>query len=164
MKHELNFLDAIRMAKEAERKAAIFYADAAQKTSNPLSKELYEQLAGFERYHHTKLVDLEESLCENDACIMYKGRELVFPVPDKVEKIQESDKMSAMGIITMAIEISSKAQERYTTLAGRTPDPAGQVMFKRLAKEEHANHRILNNVYWELNNRGGDVWVERIVN
>ena len=152
---DLNFLDAIRMAMEAEQKAAAFYADAAQKTTNPLGRRLFEQLADFELYHHAKLADLEKSLCENDACIIYDGRELSFPVPDEVEKIQESDKMSAMGIITLALEIKSKAKARYTALAEQTTDPDGQAMFKRLAEEEHANHRILDNLYWRLNNRGG---------
>ena len=155
---DLNFLDAIRMAMEAEQKAAAFYTDAAQKTANPLSKKLFEQLANFERYHYAKLSDLEKSLCENDACIMYQGRELSFPVPDEVEKIQESDDMSAMGVVTMALEIKSKAQKRYTALAEQTSDPDGQAMFKRLAEEEHANHRILDKVYWKLNNRGRRAW------
>ncbi len=155
---DLNFLDAIRIAAEAEQKAVAFYADVAQKTANPLSKKLFEQLADFERYHHTKLADLEESLCENDACIMHQVRELSFPIPDKVEKIQESDKMSAMGIITMAMEIKSKAREIYVALAKQTTNPDGQAMFERLAAEEQANHRILDNVYWRLNNRGGHAW------
>ena len=155
---DLNFLDAIRMAMEAEQKATAFYTDVAQKTANPLSRKLFEQLANFERYHYTKLADLEKSLCENDACIIYEGRELSFPVPDEVEKIQESDDMSAMGIITMAMEIKSKAKERYVALAGQTTDPDGRAMFERLAAEEQANHRILDKVYWRLNNRGGHAW------
>ena len=67
---DVNFLDAIRMAMEAEQKASAFYNDAVQKTTNPLARKLFEQLANFEHYHYTKLADLEESLCENGACIM----------------------------------------------------------------------------------------------
>lgn len=155
---DLNFLDAIRMAMEAEQKAVAFYTDVAQKTSNPLSKKLFKQLVSLGQYHHTKLADLEKSLCENDACIMYQGRELSFSIPDEVEKIQESDKESAMGIITTAMEIKSKAQERYLALAEQTTDPDGQAMFERLAAEEQANHRILSNLYWRLNNRGRPAW------
>ncbi len=155
---ELNFLDAIRMAMEAEGKAVAFYDEAAAKTHNPLGKRLFEQLAEFERYHHTKLADLEASLCENGACIIYEGRELSLPVPDEVSRIQEADKMSAMGIITLAMEIKHKAEERYKALAEQTTDATGQDMFRRLAEEEHANHRILRDAYWSLNNRGVWAW------
>jgi rubrerythrin len=155
---DLGFLDAIRMAMEAEQKAAAFYADAVQKTTNPLGRRLLVQLSEFEHYHYTKLVELEESLCQNDACIMYEGKELSFPVPDEVEEVREADKMSVMGIITMAMKIKSKAEGRYSALAEQTTDPDGQAMFKRLAEEEHANHRILRNAYWSLNQRGVWAW------
>jgi rubrerythrin len=89
---------------------------------------------------------------------MYENRDLDFPVPDEVEQIKQADKMSAMGVITMALEIKSKARERYTALAEQTTDPDGQAMFKRLAEEERANHHILDKVYWRLNNRGRRAW------
>ena len=159
---DLNFLDAIRMAMEAEQKAAAFYDETAQKTANPLGRRLFEQLAGFEHYHYTKLAALEESLCKDGACIMYEGKELSFPAPDEVEKIKEADKMSVMGIITMAMEIKSKAKERYAALAEQTTDSDGQAMFDRLAEEEHTNHRILSAAYWSLNNRGVWAWSRQI--
>jgi rubrerythrin len=155
---DLNLLDAIRMAIEAEEKAAAFYDEAAQKTENPLGRKLFEQLSQFEKYHQIKLSALEESLCRDGACIIYEGRDLSLPVSDDVEKIKEADKMSALGIITMAMEIKEKAEERYMALAAQTTDPTGRAMFKRLAKEERANHHILSNAYWNLNNRGVWVW------
>ena len=158
MYKDVNFLDAIRMAMKAEQKAAVFYTDAVQKTTNPLTRKLFEQLADFEHHHYTKLTDLEESLCKDGACIMYEDRSLDFSVPDEVEQIKQADKMSAMGIITMAMEIKSKAKERYSALAEQTADPDGQAMLKRLAAEEHANYDILDKVYWILNNRGGQAW------
>jgi rubrerythrin len=153
---DLNFLDAIRMAIEAEQNAVVFYTDAAQKTSNPLTRRLLRQLAQFEDYHRTKLADLEKSLCENGACILYEGKRLLFEVPDEMEKLQEADRMSAMEVITAAIDIKQKAEERYTALAKQTADPDGQAMFTRLAEEERTNRRILDKAYWSLNNRG--VW------
>jgi rubrerythrin len=155
---DLNFLDAIRLAIQAEQRAAAFYDEAAEKTENPLGRELLEQLADFERHHHTQLMALEHSLCNDGACIIYQGRELELPVPDEVEKVKQADKMSAMGIIEAAIDIKRKAEERYTDLAGQTSDPNGQAMFQRLAEEEHANHRILEDAYWSLNDRG--VWIQ----
>jgi len=151
---DLNFLDAIRIAMQAEDRAAIFYEEAAGKTSNPVGRKLLEQLSDFERHHHSQLQALEESLCSDGACIMYAGRELGLDVPAEVEKIKEADKMSAMGIIDVAIEIKRQAEKRYQALAEQTTDPNGQAMFKRLAEEELANRRILQEAYWSVNNRG----------
>jgi rubrerythrin len=43
---DLNLLDAIQMAMEAEQKAAAFYTDAAQKAANPVGRELSNQNIG----------------------------------------------------------------------------------------------------------------------
>jgi rubrerythrin len=153
---DLSFLDAVRMAIEAEKNAVAFYTDAAQKTTNSLTRKLLEQLAEFEDYHRAKLVDLEKSLCENGACILYEGKRLLFRVPDEMEKLQEADRMSAIEVIITAIDIKQKAEERYKAMAEQTADPNGRTMFIRLAEEERTNRRILDGAYWSLSNRG--VW------
>ena len=150
---DMNFLEAIRMAIETEQKAVDFFADAAQKTANPLAQILLEQLAEFDRYHHTKLGDLERSLCEDGACILYEGRELTFQVPDEMERLREADRLSVMEIMNVAIDIKRKAEKRYIALAKQTTDPLGQAMLTRLAEEERANRRILDQAYWKVNNR-----------
>jgi rubrerythrin len=89
---------------------------------------------------------------------MYEGRELTFQVPDEVERLGEADRMSVMGIMTVAIDIKRKAEERYTALAKQTTDPLGQAMLTRLAEEERASRRILDEVYWNVNNRRIWTW------
>ena len=154
---DLSFLDAIRIASEAEAKAVEFYAEAADNTENPLGRKLLNQLAEFEKHHHTQLVALEESLCDRGACIWYEGKKLDLQVPDEVEKIRDANKMSAVAIIDTAIEIKRKAEKRYALLAEQTSDPSGVDMFQKLALEERANRQILQEAYWSVNNRG--VWI-----
>jgi len=155
----LSLWDAIQMAMEAEQKAAAFYADAAQRAANPLGRELFDQLAGFERYHHAKLADLEKSLRSEGTFIEYEGKELTLPVPGEVDS-KEANKMSVLEIITLAINAEREAEKRYTALAEQTGDPAGQAMFKRLSQEEYTHFRILNDEYYNLNNQGKWVWAE----
>ena len=152
----LDLLDAIKIAMEAEKKAAAFYADAAQKTET-LGRKLLEQLAEFERHHYDILVKLEQSLREQEAFIGYEGREMTVPTPSEVQTTAEPDKMSMMGIITTALGIETEAEKRYTALAGQTSDPDGKAMFEKLAKEEHRHHAILSEAYWSLSNHG--TWV-----
>ena len=156
---DLNLLEAIQMAMEAEQKAAAFYADAAQKTANPVGRELFSQLAEFERYHHVKLANLEGSLRDKGAFIEYEGKELTLSAPSEVES-KEANRMSVIEIITLAINAERDAEKRYTTLAEQTTDPVGQTMFKRLATEEHTHYRILSDEYYHLNNHGVWVWSE----
>jgi len=150
----LGLQEAIQIAKAAEQKAAELYADAAQQTSNPLARRLFEELAEFERHHFDKLVNLEMSLREEDAFIDYEGKDLELPGAGEVKPIEEPERKSAMAIITMAIDIEEQAQTRYAALAERTSDPAGRSMFERLAEEEHDHYRVLSDAYWSLNNRG----------
>lgn len=149
----LDMLEAIKIAMEAEKQAAAFYADAAQKTET-VGRKLLEQLAEFERHHYNILADLEQSLREQGAFIGYEGRELTVPTPSEVQTAAEPDKMSMMGIITTALEIETEAEKRYTTMAGQTSDPDGKAMFEKLAEEEHKHHEILSKAYWSLNNYG----------
>jgi rubrerythrin len=156
---DMNLLDAIKIAMEAEKKAAAFYADAAQRTVT-LGRGLLEQLADFERHHYAILVKLEQSLRDQGSFIDYEGRELTFPAPSEVQTTAEPNKMSMMGIITTALEIETEAEKRYTALAEQTSDPDGQSMFKRLAQEENKHHKILRDAYVSLNNRGVWAWPE----
>jgi rubrerythrin len=153
---DLSLLDALRIAMEAEQKAAAFYADAIQKTTNPMGQRLFQQLAEFERYHYQKLAALEKSLRDKGAFIKYEGRDLTLPAPGEIQSAKEAGKMSVMSIITLAIDLEREAENRYAALAEQTADREGHAMFRKLAEEEHFHYRILGDVYWNLNNRG--VW------
>jgi len=154
---DLTLVDALQIAMEAEQKAAAFYADAAQKTANPIGQSLFEQLAEFERFHYQKLIELKQSLQDKGAFIEYEGRKLLPPAHE-IKATQEPNKMSLMGIITVAIETEREAEKRYVALAQQTVDPDGHAMFNKLAKEEHNHYRVLGDVYWNLNNRGTWNW------
>ncbi len=153
-----NILEAIQIAKEAEKKAEAYYADAAQKTNHPVGKQLLEKLAEFERYHYEKLDDLEKSLEAEGAFIEYEGMELRVDAPSEIRVAGDASVKTAMGVITMAIDVEQQAEKRYLSLAEQTSDPRGHAMFERLAEEEHEHYRILRNVYWSLNNQGIWAW------
>ncbi len=155
MSQDLNLLDAIKIAMEAERKAATFYSDAAKKT-NSVGRGLLNQLAEFERHHYDILAELQESLRDRGAFIEYEGKELMIPAPSEVQTTEEPDKMSMMEVITLALNIEREARGRYEALAEQTSDPSGKAMFERLAEEEQTHYVILSNAYWSLNDRG--VW------
>jgi rubrerythrin len=149
---DLTLLDAIRLAKEAERKASTMYDLAAQEATNPLVRRLFELLTEFEDLHYQKLLELEESLRKKGTFIRYEGAE-VLPVPEgEVKRIQGVKKTSAAKALGQAIDVELAAEKRYTDLAKRTSDPNGRGMFTQLAKEEHNHYLVLQNAYYDLNN------------
>ena len=147
----LTLLDAVRLAKEAEQKAAAMYASGAIKTTNPLARQLFERLAKFEELHYKKLVELETSLFKKRAYIDYEGgAELPIPATAEAKRMGDFEKTSAAKVIKWAISFETAAEERYRALAERTSDPQGRQMFERLAKEEHNHYLVLENAFYNL--------------
>jgi rubrerythrin len=151
-----NLLDAIRVVKENERIASESYADAAQKMSNRMGKELFEQLSEFEKFHYEQLTALEKSLEENGNFINYEGKEFPLPPTFEIKAAEEPNQKSLMEIISEAKELEKQTEIAYANLAAELTDPQGHEMFTRLSEEEHIHYRILTEAYWTLNNLG--VW------
>lgn len=149
-----NLADGIRIAKENEKTAADFYANAAKTSGNPMARKLFDQLTEFEKIHYEKLTALEESLKQKGAFISYAGTEFVLP-PDLVIRMPElPDQHSTMKIISEAVDLESRAENGYNSLAALTTDSQGHDMFIKLAEEEHKHYRTLREVFWTLNNLG----------
>jgi rubrerythrin len=159
---DVALLDAIKIAMEAEKKAAAAYGDAAEQTNNPLGKRLFIKLAEFENYHYQKLSDLLASLVDEGTFIAYVFQASSIPAPGEVDAIPEANKMSMMKIVTMAQGIEQKAEQRYADLAAQTADPNGKAMFEQLAREEAAHYRLLRDVYWNLNDQGTWAWPQHL--
>ena len=103
----------------------------------------------------------EESLREQGAFIGYEGKELAIPAPSEAQTTEEPDKMSMMGVITLALDIEREAKGRYEAMAEQTSDPSGKAMFERLAEEEQEHYVILRDAYWSLNDHGVWVWPKK---
>jgi rubrerythrin len=153
-----NLLDAIRVVKENERIASANYADAAQKVSNPIGKNLFEQLAEFEKFHYEKLTVLEASLEAKGDFINYEGKEFPLPPVFEIKAAQEPNTKSTMKIITLAMDLEKQVEKAYADLSAQIKDPKGHEMFYKLSEEEHKHWRILSEAYWNLNNMGTWKW------
>jgi rubrerythrin len=153
MGKELNLLDAIQLAKQAEQQACALYSAAAQEATNPLVRRLFEHLAEFEDLHYAKLVELEESLRDKGAFVKYEAKEPPpMPAMSEVQHIEGVGKTIAIKVMNQAMQFETKAEERYRAMAEQTADPDGRKMFERLAKEEHDHYQILQTAYFDLSN------------
>jgi rubrerythrin len=147
-----SLLDAIRVAKENERTASDFYANAAKTTGSQLGRQLFEQLAVFEQYHYARITLLEQSLEETDNFIYYEGKELLLPPKLEPKAAEEPQHQTVVNIINQAIELEKEAEKAYADLAGKITDPTGHAMFSKLSEEEHKHYLILSEAYWSLTN------------
>ena len=151
-----SLLDAIRVVKENEKIALESYAEAAKNISNPMGKQLFEQLSEFERFHYEKLSILERSLEEKGDFINYEGKEFPLPPVLEIKAAEEPNRKSIMSIISAAMDLEKQAKKAYADLAAQVTDPQGHKMFSRLSEEEHNHYHILMGAYWSLNDTG--VW------
>jgi rubrerythrin len=151
---ESNLIDAIRVVKENERLASESYASAANDLKNPLARELFKQLSGFEKYHLEMISNLEKSLLESGMYIQYESQQFPLPPLFEIKAAEEPDKKSAMQVISEARDLEQQAEKAYTTLAVQIPDQQGKDMFTKLAGDEKKHYQILTDVYWSLNNTG----------
>jgi len=153
-----NLLDAIRVVKENERVAQISYADAAHRVSNPLGKNLFEQLSAFEQFHYEKLTALETSLEATGEFIDYEGKEFPLPPTFEINAAQEPATKSVIAIISAAMDLEKLAEKSYADLATISTDKKGHEMFSKLSEEEHKHYRLLLEAYWNLTNLGTWKW------
>ena len=151
--HNFNISEAIQLAINSEKLASEFYTDAAQKTEQP-QKKIFEQLADIELAHYKKLVALKKSLSDKGEFSKHDEEKLpIVEVPRK-EKFIKNEKISLIGIISLALDNEKKAQETYLNLSEQTLDSDSKKMFKKLAADENQHYEILHDVYWKVNQTG----------
>jgi rubrerythrin len=145
-----SLLDSVRVARENEKKAAEFYADAAEKCVSTSGRDLFGELVKFENYHYHWLTVLEKSLKEKGTPVSYEGRE--FPLPPLLDPqaADEPRHQTVLDIISRALELERETEKAYSDLAAGITDPQGRAMFKKLAAEEHNHFRILQQASWGL--------------
>jgi len=161
---DLSVADAIQMALESEKRAAVAYSDAAKNAPHGALERLFSDLAGLEQHHYDKVAELAASLQKKGKYIVYEGSSISIPAQSEIEitgvagDVLGGKKVSLMDVLTMAQGIEVQLDKRYTVLAQQTSDRDGKAMFEWLAKEEQSHLKLLTTVYWNLNDRGVLAW------
>lgn len=159
---QTSILEAVKVAMEAENDAHNFYSRASQKTRNPKGRDMFSQLADFEKNHFLHLKELYDSIKEEGTWISYPGitfsakaKKISTGLAPRGEVGTQADDLDALS---MAIKEERKAQNNYRKMAEETSDPLGKDMFKKLAREEELHERVLNDQYYSLNSNGVWTW------
>jgi rubrerythrin len=159
---KIDTLDAIKASMETEMDAHNFYSRAARKTQNPKGRDMFSQLADFEKNHFRHLKALYDSLKKEGKWIAYSGSAF----PKKGKKIREDlsikggigSQADDIDALSMAIKEERKAGKYYLEMAQETEDSTGRDMFKKLAREEELHEKVLNDQFYSLTNSGLWTW------
>ncbi|MBN1642054.1 MAG: ferritin family protein [Anaerolineae bacterium] len=161
---DLNLVDAIQIALEAEKRMAALYREAAESAPHAALERLFGGLARFEQYHYDKVTELAARLQKEGKYIVYEASAISIPAQSEIEfsagaaEALEAKRLSLMDVLTVAQDTEKQADKHYSALAAQTSDPDGKAMFEKLAKEEQSHLKLLTGVYWALNDRGVLAW------
>ena len=144
MKERLN---ALQVALNNEMKEQAFYLKNAQRTTNPVGKAMFQQIAGEELEHYERLKQLHENwekekkwpdtvpLKVKDTAVKSILREAVQKAP-KTAKGDADD----LNAVRVAIEFEAKGAEYYAKIRDEVSDPKEKLFFNLLANIEHEHY------------------------
>jgi rubrerythrin len=162
-KNATGLLNAIKSAMDAEQKAAAFYKEAAQHTSDPKGKDMFTQLVAFEQGHYATLGKLLASV-ENGqpGTVQYDSASFrpTTPAVSGLEKQAGAHLQSAIDAVTLAIAAEKKARDNYRAMAVSADDQALVDLFMKLADEEELHRKVLDDQFFALANKGTWTGVE----
>ncbi len=147
-----NRIKSIEIALENETKERDFYLRHAQRTQNPVGKQMFESIAQDEQEHYNRLKQLHEELSkqgkwpeETRLVINHMNiKEVLATVPNLADKSAATDADDIEAVKT-AIEFESKAYNFYSKLKDRAETEAERNFFDRLALVEREHMVSLKN-------------------
>ncbi|MBN2135421.1 MAG: ferritin family protein [Acidobacteria bacterium] len=145
--------EAVNMAIQLEEDGIKFYRDIASKTSNELTKKMFESLAEDEVRHiewiKNVAPDVATSKEFNEAT--YKRLKGIFS--DAPAEVIASAKATEEDVkaIDIAIGMETKSREEYLRYATGNNEPAVQKLFNMLADVEKFHAELLENSKEYLN-------------
>jgi len=152
---------AIRMETDAIK----FYTEAAEKTTHPAGKKMFETIADDERKHletvrHLlKEADLPPAESDGTGSIVTVFEAFRDEMMVKVEATE--DELEAFKI---AMKMEEEGLAYYTKASAEAQSGQERDLFSRLAAEEQAHYKIFSNTYSFLNDTGNwFMWEERSI-
>jgi rubrerythrin len=150
MTQEFNHQEAIKRAVLMERDLMEFYQRAAQITTDPGGRQVFETLAREEREHAGSLYSIYPGgdLGSFDEFINTPSHSMSVMMHRLEKSIDDKmDKRHAMEIALLEEESLEKSL-RYT--ASMLVDPAARMVFERMASETHDHYLVIESEYARL--------------
>jgi len=160
-------LNALEVALNNELREQDFYLRNAERSSNPVGKALFQQLANEELEHYELLKKLHETWDKDKKwpeTVPLKVKEtLVTDILDTVSQEiegrpdQDEDDLAAIRI---AVEFEAEGEAFYAKLRDESTDPREKEFFAMMSKMEHEHYASLKDTEEFLLNP--DAWYANI--
>lgn len=158
-------MNVIDIAKKMETDAIHFYSEAAEKTSYPAGKKMFETIVEDEKRHLEIVTRLIEGLDVNmtDVHPMQNIRTVFEKMKDDMmERVAAtSDELEAFKI---AMQMEKEGLDFYTKLAAEAETEKEKALFEKLIYEEQQHYNIFASTYDFLNDTGNwFMWEEHSI-
>ncbi len=142
---------AIQLEQDGQR----YYSEAAESTSNPLGKQMFQSLAADERRHEQIIrqmaakmaVELPEDLPKRRLVTLFST------LGDELKQDLTADADDSQ-VIAKAIEMEKASEALYREQAAETDSQDEKAVWERLALEESQHTDILRNTQTYLDDTG----------
>jgi rubrerythrin len=145
-------------ALNSELKAKEFYENAHEKAKSNSGKQLFMELAEFEKNHYNKVKKIIESRKEGEIIQDNDITSKKLQIKSEIEGDIEPNKDEIINVIYLAIESEKKAHERYRKISNMFNNEEGEKIFNNLALDEINHQRILEDELYQLSNKGTIIW------
>ncbi len=140
-------MSALEVALKNEMQEREFYLKHAERSSNPLGKAMFIQIADDELEHYERLKQLRDTLSlkgqwPQSLPLEVKDTrigDVLKSVLEKAEKIPAGDE-SDLAALQTAIDFEGRGSAYYAALRDQVSDPKQKVFFDLLAGIEHEHY------------------------
>lgn len=155
-------LVGLRQGMQVELAGRHFYLDLAHRTTDPIGKGMFEQLAN-EELEHLRIVSQEYQLLaqgkswaelnEVRANAAKAGEVPVFPEPGE-PIVSLPPGATALQALEVAMDFERRGYDLYRKAATETPEVSGQAVYNYLAQQENRHFVILQKSHEYLAKQG----------
>jgi rubrerythrin len=160
-------IQALEVALNNEKQEAAFYLKHAERTTDPLGKQMFQTLAADEAEHYQRIQALHQKLQEGGRWpetlpLTVKGtrvRDVLSAVVEAVAQTPEK-RTSDMEAVQIAIEFERKGEAHYGRLREAADDPVEKEFYGMLESIEREHRLSLEDTYEYFKDPEG--WFQRM--
>ena len=147
-------IEALEVALTNEKRESEFYLKQAERTSNPLGKQMFQTLSNDEAEHYARIQELHKKLTEDGKWpetlpLKVKGTDAGDVLKKVVEGVDTSNQADTddMEAVKIAIEFETKGEAFYKKLKESVDDPLEKDFYGMLESIEREHRLSLEDTY-----------------
>lgn len=158
-------MNAVEIAIKMQTDAIKFYTEAAEKTKNPVGKQMFVTIVEDEKRHLETLTQIFKGLdiTVQDVSPMENIRTVFESMKSGMMKRVEAT-MDELEAFKIAMQMEKEGAEFYKKAAAGAKTEKEKSLFERLIKEEQEHYNIFANTYFFLSDTGNwFMWEEHSI-